>query len=247
MSGPVLEVESLTAGYSDVPVIRDVSLAVNSGEVVALMGPNGAGKSTTLRVTSALLGQMSGEVRYLGHTIAGRAPQRLAREGLVHVPEGRGVFFGLTVGEHFRVLASEHIDVSVAYEYFPELQALEHRAAGFLSGGEQQMLALGLALARRPRVLMVDELSLGLSPIIVQRMLPIVRRYATEAGAGVLLVEQHVRLALEVADRGYVLSHGEIALHRPAADLRGDHQLLAATYLGENPRPGSTGSEPTQM
>jgi branched-chain amino acid transport system ATP-binding protein len=144
------------------------------------------------------------------------------------------VFFGLTVAEHFRLgHRGERLDADAAYEYFPALSELRDRRCGLLSGGEQQMLAVARALARRPRLLLLDELSLGLAPLIVERLLPVVRKYATDTGCGVLLVEQHIQLALAIADRGYVLSHGEIALHDRADALRRNRELLMASYFGE--------------
>jgi branched-chain amino acid transport system ATP-binding protein len=226
----MLEVEELTAGYAGAPVIRDISLTVEPGSVVALLGANGAGKTTTLRVVSGLVRPMRGRVSFDGADIARVAPNRLARRGLAHVLEGRGVFFGLTVAEHFRL---ERLEPKLGYEYFPALEELRDRRAGLLSGGEQQMLSVARALARRPRLLLLDELSLGLAPLIVERLLPVVRQFADETGAAVLLVEQHVQLALEIADHGYVLAHGEIVLHRPAGQLLQDRELLVASYLGE--------------
>jgi branched-chain amino acid transport system ATP-binding protein len=149
---------------------------------------------------------------------------------VAHVPPDRGIFFGLTVAEHFRLDGTE---MDAAIGHFPALRALRGRRAGLLSGGEQQMLALARALSRRPRLLMLDEMSLGLAPVIVDRLLPVVREFATSHGCGVLLVEQHVHLALKIADRGYVLSHGEVAASGPAAQLSQDRALLAASYLGE--------------
>jgi branched-chain amino acid transport system ATP-binding protein len=177
---------------------------------------------------------MAGRVLFGGDDLARTSPSARARLGIAHVPEGRGLFFGMTVAEHFRVgPRGEQIDDALAYEYFPKLAELKGRRVGLLSGGEQQMLAVARALARRPKVLLLDELSLGLAPVIVERLLPVVRAFADERGCAVLLVEQHVHLALEVADRGYVLSHGRIVLHNDAEHLRANRQLLIASYLGE--------------
>ena len=235
MADAVLTIEALTAGYEQAAVIRDVDLTVAAGEVVALFGANGAGKTTTLRVVSGLVKPMSGRILFDGEDLARTSPSARARLGIAHVPEGRGLFFGLTVAEHFRVgPRGEHLDAALAYEYFPRLEALKGRRVGLLSGGEQQMLAVSRALARQPKLMLLDELSLGLAPVIVERLLPVVRTFATERGCAVLLVEQHVHLALDVADRGYVLSHGHIVLHNDAEHLRSNRQLLVASYLGEH-------------
>jgi branched-chain amino acid transport system ATP-binding protein len=177
---------------------------------------------------------MQGRIVYDGADLEKQSPSARARMGIAHVPEGRGIFFGLTVAEHFRLAhRGETLDAEAAYRYFPALNELKDRRAGLLSGGEQQMLAVGRALARHPKLLLLDELSLGLAPVIVERLLPVVRDYAQESGCGVLLVEQHVQLALTIADRGYVLSHGEILMHEKAEALRANRQLLVASYLGE--------------
>lgn len=229
-----LEIEGLTAGYDRATVIRDVGISVGAGEVVALLGANGAGKTTTLRVISGIVKPLAGRVSLDGEDLAPLSPSTRARRGIAHVPEGRGIFFGLTVAEHFRLgHRGEQLDVGLAYQYFPKLEALRNTRSGLLSGGEQQMLAIGRALARHPHLLLLDELSLGLAPVLVENLLPIVRDFARESDCAVLLVEQHVHLALEVADRGYVLSHGEIVLHKPADELRRDRRLLIASYLGE--------------
>jgi branched-chain amino acid transport system ATP-binding protein len=231
---PVLTLEALSAGYDGAPVVRDLDLHIAGGEVVALLGPNGAGKTTTLRAISGIVRPLAGTIRLAGDDLARRSPTVRARLGIAHVPEGRGIFFGLTVAEHFRLgYSGERLDAGIAYEYFPALAPLADRRAGLLSGGEQQMLALGRALARKPRLLLLDELSLGLAPVIVESLLPVVSSYAKESGCAVLLVEQHIPIALAVADRGYVLSHGELVLHERAEVLRADHQLILSSYLGE--------------
>jgi branched-chain amino acid transport system ATP-binding protein len=231
----VLEIEGLTAGYDQAAVIRSVDLTAGAGEVVALLGANGAGKTTTLRVISGIVKPMAGRVSLDGEDLASLSPTARARRGIAHVPEGRGIFFGLTVADHFRLgHRREQLDAALAYQYFPKLVERQHNRAGLLSGGEQQMLAIGRALARRPRLLLLDELSLGLAPVIVENLLPVVRDFARDSGCAVLLVEQHVHLALEVADRGYVLSHGEVTLHMAADVLRRDSHLILASYLGEH-------------
>jgi branched-chain amino acid transport system ATP-binding protein len=231
---PVLQLEALSAGYDKAAVVRDLDLHVGPGEIVALLGPNGAGKTTTLRAISGIVRPMSGVIRVDGADVARRSPAARARLGIAHVPEGRGVFFGLTVAEHFRLgHRGERLDAEIAYDHFPALADLKDRRAGLLSGGEQQMLALGRALARRPHLLLLDEMSLGLAPIIVERLLPVVAAYARESGCALLLVEQHIQIALAIADRGYVLSHGELVMHESAGVLGADHQLILSSYLGE--------------
>ena len=234
MSEPVLVLDKLTAGYEEAAVIRDIDLTVAEGEVVALLGANGAGETTTLRTISGIVKPMSGRVEFGSVDLEGTSISRRARMGIAHVPENRGVFFGLTVAEHFRLGSrGERLDAEAAYRYFPALAELKDRRCGLLSGGEQQMLAVGRALARHPRLLLLDELSLGLAPLVVEGLLPVVREYAVDSGCGVLLVEQHVQLALEIADRGCVLSHGEVVMHDKAEVLRRDRDLLMASYFGE--------------
>ena len=229
----VLALESLTAGYDGAPVVRDLTLDVGPGEVIALLGPNGAGKTTTLRAISGVVRPLAGSIRLDGEDLAKRSPTARSRLGIAHVPEGRGILFGLTVAEHFRLrYRNERLDPDVAFQYFPALARLRERRAGLLSGGEQQMLALGRALARRPRLLLLDELSLGLAPIVVEGLLPVVSTYAKESDCAVLLVEQHIHIALAVAERAYVLSHGELVVHESAEVLRADHQLILSSYLG---------------
>ena len=235
LSGATLSLEALSAGYDRAAVVRDLTLSVSAGEVVALIGANGAGKTTTLRTISGLVKPMGGCVRLEGDDLAHIPPTARVRRGIVHVPQGRGIFYGLTVAEHFRLDGvRDGPELDAAFAHFPALRDLRSRRAGLLSGGEQQMLAIARALSRQPRLLLLDELSLGLAPVIVERLLPVVREFASTHGTAVLLVEQHVHLALEIADRGYVLSHGELVASDSAERLRADSALLTASYLGES-------------
>jgi ABC-type branched-chain amino acid transport systems, ATPase component len=233
MSDLRLEIKGLSAGYNGVAVVRDLSLSVHGGEVVVLLGPNGAGKTTTLLTLSGLLPIIAGDVAVLGQSVANRAVHRIARSGLAHVPEDRSLFFQLTVAENLRLGAARGTpDPARALHYFPALEPLMGRRAGLLSGGQQQMLAMARALTVPPKLLVVDELSLGLAPVIVERLLPVLREVADETGSGVLLVEQHVDLALAIADRAYVLSHGDLVLENDARHLREHRHLLEASYVG---------------
>jgi len=228
-----LEISGLSAGYNGVAVVRDLSLSVHGGEVVVLLGPNGAGKTTTLLTVSGLLPIIAGDVRVLGQSVANRSVYKIARTGVAHVPEDRSLFFQLTVAENLRLGAARgKADAGQALAFFPALEPLMDRRAGLLSGGEQQMLSMARALTVPPKLLIVDELSLGLAPIIVERLLPVLREVADNTGAGVLFVEQHVDLALAIADRAYVMSHGDLVLTDDAQHLRDNRHLLEASYVG---------------
>lgn len=221
----LLEARGLSGGYGGVPVVRDLDLHVEPGEIVALLGANGAGKSTTLLSVAGQLRPLGGAV--LWHGKVTKAPlYRRARDGMAMVPEGRSVITRLSVMANLRLGG----DVDGALRIFPELEPHLGRPAGLLSGGQQQMVSVARALSRRPQVLLVDELSLGLAPLLVERLLAALRA-AADDGIGVLLVEQHARMALEVADRGYVLRRGRVSLQGSATELLEDARALEQTYL----------------
>ena len=233
-----LDIQKLSAGYNGVPVVRDIDLHIDAGEVVALLGPNGAGKTTTLLTVSGLISKLGGSVTLLGEPVDSRSPHLNARRGLAHVAEDRSLFFQLSVRDNLRLgVAGDRSGRQEAYDealdMLPALKPLMDRRAGLLSGGEQQMLALARAMVSKPKLLLVDEMSLGLAPIIVERLLPLVRQIADDTGAAVLIVEQHIQMALSVADRAYVMSHGEVTMSGTAAEMAGRRDLLEASYLGE--------------
>jgi branched-chain amino acid transport system ATP-binding protein len=221
--------------------VFNVDLEVKEGEIVALLGANGAGKTTTLRALSGMLPLMAGEVRLDGKSLKGSAPNTIARGGVVHVPQGRGIFPNLRVDETLRLACAmagirrAEADARVAemYALFDRLYERRTQLAGTLSGGEQQMLAIARGLIMKPRLLMIDEMSQGLAPTIVQSLFNIVRSLP-EQGVSVLIVEQFVAYALDVASRAYVLEKGEVALSGDAAELARDEEFVRGSYLGEN-------------
>ena len=230
----VLRLRKLTAGHGGLPAVRGVDLELRAGQVVTLLGPNGAGKTTILETIAGFLPVMSGEVRVVGAAPSVRRPHAGARRGLAYVPETRGLFRSLTVRQNLVLGARRsHADVDAVFSYLPELRRLEQRDAGLLSGGEQQMLAIGRALLTKPRLLMIDELSMGLAPVIVERLLTVIRQVADELGVGILLVEQHVRMALGIADVAYVITHGQVIAHGTAAEVAAQAETIEASYLGD--------------
>ncbi|MEV6507653.1 ABC transporter ATP-binding protein [Streptomyces sp. NPDC051642] len=238
----LLTCEGVDAGYTKGrPVVRGFDLKLPPGEVTALLGPNGAGKTTLLMTLAGLLPRLGGSVTLGGREIRGGRAREVARRGLVLVPDDRSLFTQLTVRDNLTLARRRRgSTLDQVLDYFPALGKRLKVAAGLLSGGEQQMLALGRAMIQDPRVLLVDELSMGLAPVIVEELLPIVRRIAEDTGTAVVLVEQHVRLALDVADRAVVLVHGETVWSGSAARLAADPGLLERTYLGEQaPEPVS--------
>jgi branched-chain amino acid transport system ATP-binding protein len=234
---PLLELRDVSARYGPIRALHGVSLTVDEGEVVALLGANGAGKTTTLRAISGAV-RTAGQITFDGRPLARRRPESVARLGVAHVPEGRGLFSELTVWENLRMGAyvrgdrkSLQEDSERVFDYFPWMADRGDQPAATLSGGEQQMLALGRALVSRPRLLMLDEPSLGLAPTIVAELFGIVRHLNEERGMTVLVVEQNASIALETAARAYVLEVGRVALHGASDELQ-RHEGVRKSYLG---------------
>ncbi len=234
----MLEVTGLHVAYGGIQAVRSITFHVNEGEMVALIGANGAGKTSTLKAIARVLDAVGGDVHFCGEKISRIAPHDVIRRGIALVPEGRGVFPRLSVAENLRMGAfvrDDTVDIEkdleMVFGYFPRLKEREAQLAGTLSGGEQQMLAIGRALMSRPKMLLLDEPSMGLAPIMVQKIFEVVRKVAAD-GMTILLIEQNAKLALEASQRGYVMESGEITLHGDAANLLHDPKVRAA-YLGE--------------
>jgi branched-chain amino acid transport system ATP-binding protein len=241
MAAPAIECRGLSAGYPSLAVLRGLDISVEPGRVLAVLGPNGAGKTTLLLTLAGLLPRLDGEVLIDGEAIPSFRPNAASKAGLVLVPDDRSLFCTLTVEDNLKAAHAPRSDISDVVDLFPALRERWKVLAGSLSGGEQQMLALARALVQRPRVLLVDEMSMGLAPVIVEQMMPIARSIAADTGAVVVLVEQHVQLALEVADDAIVLTHGRVTLSGPAAELAADPSRLESAYMGTT----ETASEPS--
>jgi len=233
----LLEVSDLEAGYGPVTVLRGISLSVDEGRIVTVLGPNGAGKTTTLRALSGTI-RRSGTIRFDGEDVSRSRPEQLARRSVAHVPEGRGTFTGLTVEENLRVGAYPRRDKAAVAEdmqrcfgYFPRLEERRGQHAGAMSGGEQQMLAIARALMLRPRLMLLDEPSLGLAPKLTAELFKILERIAREDGVTLLLVEQNANLVLKFADDAYVLEAGRIVMSGSAQEIRAD-EGIRRSYLG---------------
>ena len=247
---PLLAIEDLHVAYGKTAALHGIHLTVGRGETVALIGANGAGKSTTLRTISGLLAPTRGDIRFKGRSIAGARPDQVVRRGVAHAPEERHVWPAMSVAENLALGGFVCKDrrelerrVGAVYERFPRLQERREQLAGTLSGGEQQMLAIGRALMSAPELLLLDEPSLGLSPLMAHEVFAVVRELNSQ-GVTILLVEQNVHNALSVATHAYVFDTGRITVSRPAHELLDDHELLAA-YLGGKPAQ-SRASIPTE-
>ncbi len=233
----MLEVENLHVYYGEIHALKGVTLSVGKGEIVALLGPNGAGKTTTLRALSGLLPARSGEIRLEGERLRGVPPHEIVLRGIAHAPEGRRIFNRLTVLENLEMGAYARADGGIGqdldrvFALFPRLKERRSQVGGTLSGGEQQMLAIGRALMAAPRILLLDEPSMGLAPVLVEQIFETIRSINSQ-GTTILLVEQNAAMALAIAHRGYVLETGSIALAGSAAELR-DNPDVRRAYLGE--------------
>jgi branched-chain amino acid transport system ATP-binding protein len=230
---PLLELKDVSARYGPVAALHSVSLTVNEGEIVALLGANGAGKTTTLRAVSGTV-RRGGDVVFSGKRLGRSGPEVTARAGIAHVPEGRGIFAELTVWENLRMgayMRRGRPDFTMVLEYFPWLESRRNQQAGTLSGGEQQMLALARAFLQRPRLLMLDEPSLGLAPLVTREVFRVVRDLNQKEGLAVLVVEQNAAIALSAAGRAYVLETGSVAISGTADELKSDDAVRSA-YLG---------------
>jgi branched-chain amino acid transport system ATP-binding protein len=234
----VLEVTGLRVAYGGIQAVRSITFHVNQGEMVALIGANGAGKTSTLKAVARVLDAAGGDVHFCGEKVTRIAPHDMIRKGIALVPEGRGVFPRLSVAENLAMgafvrddKAEIANDLERMYGYFPRLKERETQLAGTLSGGEQQMLAIGRALMSRPKLLLLDEPSMGLAPLMVQKIFEVIRIVAAE-GMTILLIEQNAKLALQTSQRGYVMESGEITLTGESAQLLDDPKVRAA-YLGE--------------
>ena len=230
---PLLELKDVSARYGQVAALHSVSVTVNEGEIVALLGANGAGKTTTLRAVSGTV-RRSGDVVFAGKRLGRAGPEQTARAGIAHVPEGRGIFAELTVWDNLRMgayMRRGRPDFRMVLEYFPWLEARRHQQAGTLSGGEQQMLALARAFLQRPRLLMLDEPSLGLAPLVTREVFRVVGDLNQKEGLAVLVVEQNAAIALSTAGRAYVLETGNVAISGSADALKSDDAVRSA-YLG---------------
>ena len=236
MTTPLLAIEGLRAGYGETEVLRGIDLTVNAGEIVTVLGSNGVGKSTLNRTLSGILRPQAGVIRFDGASIERETCAAIVARGLIHVPEGRRVFPNLTVrenldlGSYGRARERRAENRERVFEIFPRLRERFSQYAGTLSGGEQQMLAIGRGLMAEPNLLILDEPSLGLSPLLVEELFALIGRIHTD-GVAVMLVEQNVVQSLELADRAYILAEGQIAMSGPAADISADPELKR-TYLG---------------
>ena len=229
--GPVLECDGLDVGYGKLTVGRGIGFTLQPRTVLTILGPNGAGKTTLLMTLAGFLPPRAGTITMHGEEVQGSSPRRMNQAGLVLIPDFRALFTELTPIQNLRLAARHGVDLGSVLELFPALQRRRKLRVGDLSGGEQQMLAIARALVQSPKLLLIDEMSMGLAPVAVESLMPVIRRVADERGASVIIVEQHVQLALEVADEAMVMVHGSVVLSGPAEKYRNDTSAVESAYI----------------
>jgi branched-chain amino acid transport system ATP-binding protein len=231
VESPVLECNKLDVGYGKLTVARDITFTLNPGRVLTILGPNGAGKTTLLMTLAGFLPPRAGTIALNGQQVKGSSPRRMNQAGLILIPDFRALFTELTPIQNLKLAAPRGADLDPVIQLFPALTRREKLRTGDLSGGEQQMLAIARALVQSPKLLLIDEMSMGLAPVAVESLMPVIRQVADERGASVIMVEQHVQLALEVADEAMVLVHGNIVLSGPAEQYRDDTSAVESAYM----------------
>lgn len=228
---PVLECRGLDVGYGKLTVARDITFTLQQGKVLTILGPNGAGKTTLLMTLGGFLPPRAGTIALKGVPVKGSSPRRMNQAGMILIPDFRALFTELTPIQNLKLAAPRGADLSSVLELFPALARREKLRTGDLSGGEQQMLAIARALVQSPKLLLIDEMSMGLAPVAVESLMPVIRQVADQHGASVIMVEQHVQLALEIADEAMVLVHGSIVLSGPAEQYRDDTSAVESAYM----------------
>jgi branched-chain amino acid transport system ATP-binding protein len=234
---PVLECRGLDVGYGKLTVARDITFTLHPGKVLTVLGPNGAGKTTLLMTLAGFLPSRAGTITLKGVPVKGSSPRRMNQAGMILIPDFRALFTELTPIQNLKLAAPRGADLDPVLELFPALGRREKLRTGDLSGGEQQMLAIARALVQSPKLLLIDEMSMGLAPVAVESLMPVIRQVADQQGASVIMVEQHVQLALEVADEAMVLVHGSIVLSGPAEEYRNDTSAVERAYMSGSVSP----------
>ena len=229
---PVLECRGLDVGYGKLTVARDITFTLHQGKVLTVLGPNGAGKTTLLMTLAGFLPPRAGTISLKGQQVKGSSPRRMNQAGMILIPDFRALFTELTPVQNLKLAAPRGTDLDPVLELFPALARREKLRTGDLSGGEQQMLAIARALVQAPKLLLIDEMSMGLAPVAVESLMPVIRQVADEHGSSVIMVEQHVQLALEIADEAIVMVHGSIVLSGPAELYRNDTSAVESAYMG---------------
>ena len=249
MNPPILKIDNLESYYGPIMAIRGVSLIVEEGQIVTVLGANGAGKTTLLKTISGIMDPEKGTIAFMGEKIQGKEPDKIVQKGITHVPEGREVFPILTVEENLRMGAYSrrdkeniHADLDLVYDYFPILRKCKSQQAGTLSGGQQQMMAIGRGLMARPKIMLLDEPSLGLSPLLTRDIFLIIKRLNIEQGVTMILVEQNAKVALDVANYGYVMELGRIVMSDHSAKLQSSKDIQEF-YLGQSEQASERGQK----